>query len=83
MPAASKLREIFRLEAERTLGNDWVDRHENHFYQVLRASRSASNLARQREWKVSQCPIQESDEDGPSSNHQREQRVSRPPDGYR
>ena len=34
MPSATKLREIFRMETERTLGNDWVVRHENHFYQV-------------------------------------------------
>jgi len=34
IPTAPKLREILRLEAERTLGNDWVVRHENHFYQV-------------------------------------------------
>lgn len=33
-PGAKQLREIFRLETERTLGNDWVVRHENHFYQV-------------------------------------------------
>ena len=35
-PGARKRREIFRLETERTLGNDWVVRHENRFYQVER-----------------------------------------------
>jgi hypothetical protein len=34
VPSVTKLREIFRMETERTLGNDWVVRHENHFYQV-------------------------------------------------
>ncbi|MCC6293460.1 MAG: hypothetical protein IT164_12490, partial [Bryobacterales bacterium] len=32
-------REIFRLETERVLGNDWVVRHENRLYQVERQSR--------------------------------------------
>ena len=40
MPSATKLREIFRLETERTLGNDWVVRHENRFYQVEAQSRN-------------------------------------------
>lgn len=40
MPSATKLREIFRLETGRTLGNDWVVRHENHFYQVEAQSRN-------------------------------------------
>lgn len=40
MPSATKQREIFRLETERTLGNDWVVRHENHFYQVEAQSRN-------------------------------------------
>lgn len=40
MPSATKLREIFRLETERTLGNDWVVRHENHFYQVEAQNRN-------------------------------------------
>jgi len=40
LPSATKLREIFRLETERTLGNDWVVRHENHFYQVEARSRN-------------------------------------------
>lgn len=39
-PGAKQLREIFRLETERVLGNDWVVRHENHFYQVEGQSRS-------------------------------------------
>lgn len=33
-PGARQCREIFRLETERVLGNDWVVRHENRFYQV-------------------------------------------------
>jgi hypothetical protein len=39
-PGARQLREIFRLETERVLGNDWVVRHENRFYQVEGHSRS-------------------------------------------
>jgi transposase len=38
-PGARKHREIFRLETERTLANDWVVRHHNRFYQVERQSR--------------------------------------------
>ena len=33
-PGAKELRQIFRLETERVLSNDWVVRHENRFYQV-------------------------------------------------
>jgi hypothetical protein len=40
LPGAKRLREIFRLETGRVLGNDWVVRHENHFYQVERQSRT-------------------------------------------
>jgi hypothetical protein len=40
MPQAKQLREIFRLETERSLGNDWVVRHENRFYQVEGTSRN-------------------------------------------
>jgi hypothetical protein len=39
-PGAKRLREIFRLETERVLGNDWVVRHDNRFYQVEGQSRS-------------------------------------------
>jgi transposase len=38
-PGAKQRREIFRLETQRTLGNDWVVRHHNRFYQVERQSR--------------------------------------------
>ncbi len=40
VPGAKQLREIFRMETERTLGNDWVVRNENRFYQVEAQSRS-------------------------------------------
>jgi hypothetical protein len=33
-PGIKRLREIFHLETERTLANDWVVRHENRLYQV-------------------------------------------------
>jgi hypothetical protein len=54
MPGARQLREIFRLETERTLGNDWVVRHENRFYQVEARSRShapAKSKVTVCEWK--------------------------------
>lgn len=38
-PGAKQRREIFRLETERVLTNDWVVRHDNRFYQVERQSR--------------------------------------------
>lgn len=38
-PGAKQRREIFRLQTERVLGNDWVVRHNNRFYQVERQSR--------------------------------------------
>src|SRR6202158_5132871 len=39
-PGARQLREIFRLETERVVGNDWVVRHDNRFYQVERQRRN-------------------------------------------
>src|SRR6266436_1863446 len=39
-PTAHRQQEIFRLETERTLGNDWVVRHDNRFYQVEGSSRN-------------------------------------------
>jgi hypothetical protein len=38
-PGTRRLAEIFRLETERVLGNDWVVRHDNRLYQVERQSR--------------------------------------------
>jgi len=35
-PGGRRLREIFHLETERVLSNDWVVRHDNRFYQVER-----------------------------------------------
>ncbi len=40
IPGVPRLREIFRLETLRVLGNDWVVRHENRFYQVEGQSRN-------------------------------------------
>ena len=39
-PGARQRREIFRLETERTLTNDWVVRHDNLLYQVEAQSRN-------------------------------------------
>jgi transposase len=37
-PRKAALDEVFRLETERALGQDWVVRHENRFFQVTRES---------------------------------------------
>jgi len=37
-PRKAELDEAFRLETERTIGQDWVVRHENRFFQVRRES---------------------------------------------
>jgi len=41
IPRGLYLDEVFRLETEHTLGNDWVVRADNRFYQVERQSRYA------------------------------------------
>jgi hypothetical protein len=41
MPRGLDLDEVVRLETEHTLGNDWVVRADNRFYQVERQSRYA------------------------------------------
>jgi len=38
-PSRSELDEVFRLESERVIGNDWVVRYENRFLQVNRQGR--------------------------------------------
>jgi hypothetical protein len=38
-PSATKLREVFRLESERVLSNDWVVRYDNRLLQVQAQSR--------------------------------------------
>ncbi len=40
-PSRPELDEAFRLETERTIGNDWVVRHEKRLFQVKRQSRYA------------------------------------------
>lgn len=40
-PRKRDLDEAFRMETERSLGNDWVVRHDNRFYQVKRESAHA------------------------------------------
>jgi len=39
-PGAAELRNIFRLETERTISNDWVVRYENRLLQVERQNRN-------------------------------------------
>jgi hypothetical protein len=38
-PSATQLREVFRLESERIIGNDWVVRYDNRLFQVQAQSR--------------------------------------------
>ncbi len=38
-PSRGELQEVFRLETERVIGNDWVVRYENRFLQVQRQGR--------------------------------------------
>jgi hypothetical protein len=38
-PSAAQLREVFRLESERVLSNDWVVRYDNRLFQVQAQSR--------------------------------------------
>jgi transposase len=38
-PSATELREVFRLESERTISNDWVVRYDNRLFQVQAQSR--------------------------------------------
>jgi hypothetical protein len=40
-PSRKELDEVFRLETERAIGNDWVVRHQNRLFQVTRQSRYA------------------------------------------
>jgi hypothetical protein len=40
-PSRTELDDAFRLETGRMIGNDWVVRHENRFFQVKRQSRYA------------------------------------------
>ncbi len=45
-PGKAELDDVFRLETERVLGNDWVVRHNNRLYQVTRQSRYAPALSK-------------------------------------
>jgi molybdenum-dependent DNA-binding transcriptional regulator ModE len=66
-PGAKVLREIFRLETVRVLGNDWVVRHDNRFYQVEGTSRSHAPAKS----KVTVCEWQ----DGTMEIHYRGQKL--------
>ncbi len=58
-PSRKELDEVFRLETERAIGNDWVVRHQNRLFQVTRRSRYAP--ARSKvvvcEWEDGQVEI--------------------------
>ena len=45
-PRPAELDDVFRLETERVLGNDWVVRHNNRLYQVTRQRRYAPALSK-------------------------------------
>ena len=45
-PRKAKLDEAFRMETERTIGQDWVVRHDSRFFQVTRESRYAPARAK-------------------------------------
>jgi hypothetical protein len=45
-PSRKELDEVFRLETERAIGNDWVVRHQNRLFQVTRRSRYAPARSR-------------------------------------
>jgi Winged helix-turn helix len=68
MPTPKHLRETFRLETERSLGNDWVVRHENRFYQVEAQSRNHAPAKS----KVTVCEW----EDGTREIHYRGRRLT-------
>jgi hypothetical protein len=60
-PGAKRLREIFHLETERRLANDWVVRHENRLYQVEAQSRNhapARSTVTVCEWEDGTVEIQ-------------------------
>ena len=61
-----QLREVFRLETERTIGSDWVVRYENRFLQVKRQSKYAPAKS-----KVTVCEWQ----DGTIEIYYREQKL--------
>jgi len=59
-PSARQQREIFRLETERTLSNDWVVRQDHRFYQVEGSNRNyapAQSRVTVCEWEAGQMEI--------------------------
>ena len=54
-PSATELREVFRLESERMISNDWVVRYDNRFFQVQAQSRKYAPA----QGKVMVCQWQE------------------------
>lgn len=58
-PSKKELDEAFRLETERSIGNDWVVRHENRLFQVTRQSRYAPARSKVLvcEWEDGQVEI--------------------------
>lgn len=67
-PSRAELDEVFRLETERVIGNDWVVRYENRFLQVKRGGRQQAPA----KGKVVVCEW----EDGRLEIHYRGQKVA-------
>ena len=67
-PGVRKLEQIFRLERERVLSNDWVVRDDNRFYQVERQSHQHAPAKS----KVTGCEW----EDGRVEIHYRDRKLS-------
>jgi transposase len=60
-PRAERLHQIFRLEYERTISNDWVVRHKNRHFQLPRQSRHyapARGKVMVCEWEDGQIAIE-------------------------
>src|ERR1700730_1942146 len=61
-PTARELRDIFRLEAERRISNDWVIRHQGRYLQLQPAGQGAMDSRKARLWyvngrmEVGRCP---------------------------
>lgn len=59
-PSVAELREAFRLETERVIGNDWVVRYENRYFQVSRGGRQyapAKGKVKVCEWEDGRLEI--------------------------
>lgn len=59
-PGRQEMEEVFRLETDRVIGNDWVVRYENRFFQVKHAGRQyapAKSKVQVCEWEDGRLEI--------------------------